>query len=149
MGSGKRSVSSGSSGTSPRQRRSVSPQMGNVAAPVERKGFAVRKKGMNNPLHPPVAAKSPYPSSSAVPKTIPAVIPPPARKMVPPTTDDFFAEMGVASKPKFSSSSAAKPVSSTKRLHATVLRLESDDALETTGGDNWDDDADLDDLLDS
>jgi hypothetical protein len=142
MGSGSRSMSHGS-GNTPRHRRSVSPQLENtVAAPVERKGFAVRKTGMNNPLHHPLPAKATF--ASVVPKT--AVVPPPARKILPPSTDDFFAEMGVAPQPKFPSSSA-KPM--TKRLPAAVMRLESDDALETTDGGNWGDDADLDDLLDS
>lgn len=136
-------------GNSPRQRRSVSPQLTNIVSakpPVERKGFTVRKTGMNNPLH---QSQSPYaPSASVVPKSTPPVVPL-VRKMIPPTTDDFFAEMGVASKPKFPAATSGK-YSATKRLNATVLPLESDDeGLASAGGDNWGDDADLDDLLDS
>jgi hypothetical protein len=167
------------SGSSPRQ-RGVSPQFGNgsnaprsggapmvqppinivISPKTERKGFAVRKTGMNNPLHNPPPAQyvqQQQQYSVGVPNASMTAIPP--SKIIPPTTDDFFAEMGIAPKPKFpTTTTTTKPSLSTttsKRLGATVLPLDNDDLI--FGGDNggisndtWgNDDADLDDLLDN
>jgi hypothetical protein len=141
----------------------VQPPINNVISPkTERKGFAVRKTGMNNPLHssPPPApyVQQQQQYSVGVTNASMAAIPP--SKIIPPSTDDFFAEMGIAPKPKFPTTTATttKPSLSTttsKRLGATVLPLDNDDLI--FGGDNggitndtWgNDDADLDDLLDN
>lgn len=67
-------------------------------------------------------------------KTMKASSLPGSRQPVgPPTTDDFFSDMGLSAKPTFSSN---KP----RKLGAVPLAKDSND--------NWDDDDDLDDLLD-
>jgi hypothetical protein len=118
-----------------------------ISPRTEKKGFTVKKSGMNNPLHSNVTKQS----SQLPPQLPPAIIPnrsnhnnstatgPVVRKpMAPPSTNDFFAEMGLEAKPKFGPSTSAAPHK--KRLGAVALPVD-------TSKDTWDDD-DLDDLLD-
>lgn len=117
----------------------------NISPRTEKKGFTVKKAGMNNPLHSNTVTK-PLPSHQSagiVPQrnnnngtttTTRNVV----RKPIPPSTDDFFAEMGLDTKPKFGPSSSGPH--NKKRLGAVALPVD-------TSKDTWGDD-DLDDLLD-
>jgi hypothetical protein len=105
-------------------------------------------------------------SQSPINKREPYTIPKPIQQLPPPSDpDDFFEQMGLSAKPRFSSPRPPVPSSmggmsvirkssanltkatipkKTARLGATALSSYSDDE---TGVDDWDDDADLDDLL--
>jgi hypothetical protein len=142
----------------------MAPPMENHLSPnTEKKGFSVKKTGMNNPLHKPqqVSQSQPIVSSTIIPNrsttTTTAAVP--VRNVVPPSNDDFFAEMGVASKSKFGPiSPATTKMPNVKRLGATSLPLDDDEnddddlltgnGRNSTSKDTWGDD-DLDDLLDS
>ena len=93
----------------------------------------MKTMGMKNPLHP-------QPQRHVVPKK---AQPPP-----PPKADDFFQEMGLAAKPKFgapATTTASTTATGRSGLGATALPM---DDYDLGGGDEWDDDGDLDDLLD-
>lgn len=149
---------------SPLHRRSVSPgTAARTAAPTsganhnfsrdrppERKGFSVKKAGMNNPLHPPQHQPPvlPQSSSSTGSSSRQGVV-----QKLAPSAGDFFAEMGVVpTKPKFGAAAAAatpRSATSSKRLGAKALPMDDTDDDDDMGtGADWDTDADLDDLLD-
>jgi hypothetical protein len=108
----------------------------------EHKGFSVKRTGMNNPLHPPQPALQQQ-AQRQIPVVVAKKAPPP-----PPKTDDFFSELGLAAKPKFGAT-AVTTRAKTGRLGATALPMDDDnDLISGGGGADWDDDADLDDLLD-
>ena len=105
-----------------------------VSPRTEKTGFSVKKSGMKNPLNNNNVSKE-------------AVLPNrmnnnnttgPSVKPTPPSANDFFAEMGLDSKPKFGPSSSVVPAK--KRLGAVALPID-------ISKDTWGDD-DLDDLLD-
>jgi len=122
------------------------------------------KSSMPLPAIPPLQRRmSPPAQQIKVLPSAPAPAPPP-----PPKADDFFAEMGISAKPKFTATKASQPSrpfasqtvqqSSSRWQHAKPsappqqphslgakqLPIGEDDL----GGDaDWGDDADLDDLL--
>lgn len=103
----------------------------------EHKGFSVKKSGMKNPLHS---------HQPLQPQKHSAVLPKNPHQPQTSKADDFFEEMGLATKPKFKvlASDAGPRATSSRGLGATALLMDDDDL----GGEaDWDDDADLDDLL--
>jgi hypothetical protein len=120
-------VSSGNSASFPMDVH-VSPR-------TEKTGFSVKKSGMKNPLNNNnVSKEDVLPNRMSNNNTTG----PSVRKPTPPSANDFFAEMGLDSKPKFGPSSSVVPAK--KRLGAVALPID-------TSKDTWGDD-DLDDLLD-
>lgn len=131
-------IRTGGLASAPRSGNSVG---GMAPAPdlSERKGFSVKATGMKNPLH--AAPQQQQQPSVAQTQRQSLVLPKKVAK-----ADDFFAEMGLAAKPKFGApASTASRATSLKSLGAKALPIDDDDLGE---GADWVDDGDLDDLLD-
>lgn len=107
------------------------------------KGFNVKKSGMKNPLQNSNNTSKQLPSQLPTTNTrIPNRSIQNLPKPTVPTSDDFFSELGLdATKPKFGPSSPSLSTTSKKRLGAVALPVDA-------SNDKWDDDDDLDDLLD-
>jgi hypothetical protein len=109
----------------------------------EKKGFSVKKTGMNNPLHSSnVSQQSPSQLPTARISNRNAnsnsVVGLGTQKPSIPSSNDFFSDMGLDTKPKFGTASTLAPTK--KRLGAVALPVD-------TSKDSWGDD-DLDDFLD-
>lgn len=111
---------------------------GVLPSPRGSKGMSVKKVGMNNPLSSKQAAVQSGSTGGgmAVPSTRKKPV---VQKLTKPTSDDFFAEMGL------SSSATSASTGGVVKSKNSSLSLMSDAG---GGGADWGDDGDLDDLLD-